>query len=104
MSYEEVRLMLELIYEEHLHTVEPSMNTISKFKHREHTQANRPGMILISGEPKTGIISRFKTQQGISATHTLESRGQASSAGLKHSKAQQSLTIWRTEDRHHQQA
>ena len=104
MSYKEVRLVLELIYEEHLHTVEPSVNTISKFKQREHTQANRPQMILVSGEPRTGIISRFKTQQGISATHTLESRGQASSAGLKHSKAQQPLTDWRAEDRHHQQA
>ena len=77
MSYKEVRLVLELIYEEHLHTVEPSMNMISKFKQREHTHANRPGMILISGEPRTGIISRLKTQQGISATHSLESRGQA---------------------------
>ena len=99
-----MRLVLELIYEEHLHTVEPSMNTISKFKQREHTQANRPGIVLISGEPRTGIISRFKTQQGISATHTLESRGQASSAGLKHSKTQQPLTNWRAEDRHQQQA
>ena len=104
MSYKEVRLVLELIYEEHLHAVEPSMNTISKFKQREHTQANKPGMILISEEPRTEIISRFKTQQGISATHTLERRGQASSAGLKHSKAQQPLTDWRAEDRHHQQA
>ena len=80
------------------------MNTISKFKQKEHTQANRPGMILVSGEPRIGIISRFKTQQGISATHTLESRGQASSAGLKYSKTQQPLTSWRAEDRNHQQA
>ena len=65
-----MRLVLELIYEEHLHTVEPSMNTISKFKQPEHTQANRPGMILI-----------------------VESQGQESSAGLKHSKAYQPLTL-----------
>ena len=73
MSHEEVRLVLELMYEEHLHTVEPSMNTINKFKQREHTQTNKPGMILISEEPRTGIINRLKTQ-GILATHILEQR------------------------------
>ena len=72
-------------------------------------------------------MSRPETQQGTAATHSLESRGWASSAGLKHSKAQQPLTNWRAggwassaglkhnkaqqpltnwraEDRHHQQA
>ena len=105
MSHKEVRLVLGLIYEtEHLHAVEPDMNTINKFQQKEHTLSSGPGMVLISGEPRTGIISRLKTQQGTAATHTLESRGQASSAGLKHSKAQQPLTPWRVEDRHHQQA
>ncbi len=35
------------------------------------------------------------------ATHQLESRGQASSAGLKRSEAQQPLTSWRAEYRRH---
>ena len=38
------------------------------------------------------------------ATHRLECRGQASSAGLKDSKAWQPLTSWRAKDKHHQQA
>ena len=93
LSHKEVRLVLELIYEkEHLQTVEPDMNTINKFQQKEHTHAStRNG--LISGEPRTGIVSRLETQQGTAATHILESRGHASSAGLKHSKAQQPLTL-----------
>jgi hypothetical protein len=39
-------------------------------------------------EPRTGIVSRLETQQGTAGTHFLECQGQASSAGLKHSKAQ----------------
>ena len=62
-------------------------------RHSSHSQP---------GEQRTVIISRFETQQG--TTHFLESRGQVSSAGLKHSKAQQPLTTWRAEDSHHQQA
>ena len=54
------------------------------------------------------IISRPRTQQVIAATSTyfLESRGQASSAGLKHtdSGAWQPLTNWAAEDRNHQHA
>ena len=50
------------------------------------------------------MISRLETQQVTATTHSLESRGQASSAGLKHSKVQQPLTFWRAGDRHHQQA
>jgi hypothetical protein len=57
-----------------------------------------------TGEPRTGIVSRLETQQGTAATHILESQGQALSAGLKHSKAQQPLTSWRAKDRHCQQA
>ena len=105
MSHKEVRFVLRLIDEKkHLHTVEPDMNTINKFQQKKHRHASRPGMVLISGEPRTGIISRPEKQQGTAATHILESRGQASSAGLKHCKAQQPLTPWRAEDRHHQQA
>ena len=57
-----------------------------------------------TGEERTGIISRLENTASTAATHILESRGQASSAGLKHSKAQEPLTSWRAEDRHHQQA
>ena len=31
----------------------------------------------LSGEPRTGMISRLDLQQGITATHKLESQGQA---------------------------
>src|SRR6267378_1691270 len=37
------------------------------------------------------------------ATHQLESRGQVSSAGTKSSSPQKLLTIWRAQDRCHQQ-
>ena len=37
------------------------------------------------------------------ATHSLESQGQASSAGSKFSSPWKPLTSWRGEDRHHQQ-
>jgi hypothetical protein len=57
-----------------------------------------------TGEPRTGIVSRLEAQQGTTATHRLESQGQALSAGQKHSKAPQPLTVWRAKDRHCQQA
>ena len=57
-----------------------------------------------AGEPRTGIVSRLKTQQATTATHILESQGQALSAGYNHSKAPQPLTHWRAKDRHCQQA
>ena len=56
------------------------------------------------GEPRTGIVSRLETQQGTTATHFLESQGQALTVGQKHSKAPQPLTSWRANDRHCQQA
>jgi len=52
----------------------------------------------------TGIVSRLETQRGTATTHSLESQGQASSAGLKRNKARQPLTGWRAEDRRRQQA
>ncbi|KAI9446899.1 hypothetical protein BJY52DRAFT_1420590 [Lactarius psammicola] len=55
-------------------------------------------------QPRTGVVSRLETQRGTAATHSLESRGQASSAGLKRSEAWQPLTGWRPGDRRHQQA
>ncbi|KAH8991821.1 hypothetical protein EDB86DRAFT_2830720, partial [Lactarius hatsudake] len=58
----------------------------------------------LSGEPKTGVVSRLQTQRATAATHSLESRGQASSAAFKHSEPRQPLTSWRAEDRRRQQA
>ena len=55
-------------------------------------------------EPRTVIVSRLETHHGTAATHILESQGQASSAGLKHTKAQQPLTYWRAKNSHCQQA
>jgi len=48
-------------------------------------------------------MSRVKIQLTMEATHLLESRGQASSAGLKSSSPQKPLTSWRAKDRCHQQ-
>ena len=73
-------------------------------KDKHHQQAcltARHGSHSQTGEQRTGIISRLETQQGMAATHILESRGQASSACLKHSKAWQPLTPWSAEDRNH---
>ncbi|KAI9452692.1 hypothetical protein BJY52DRAFT_1402580 [Lactarius psammicola] len=64
----------------------------------------RQGSHSPTGEPRTGVVSRLETQRGTAVTHSLESRGQASSAGLKRSEARQSLTSWRDEDRRRQQA
>ncbi|KAH9051713.1 hypothetical protein EDB87DRAFT_1582210 [Lactarius vividus] len=62
------------------------------------------GSHSLSGEPRTGVVSRLETKQATAATHFLESRGQASSAGWKHSEPRQPLTLWRAEDRRRQQA
>src|SRR6266702_2920872 len=60
------------------------------------------GSHSLSGEPRTGVVSELETQPRTAATHKLESRGQASSAGLKRSHARQPLTDWRAEDRRRQ--
>ncbi len=62
--------------------------------HRSHS---------LPGEPRTGIISRFKIQFTTEATHSLKSQGQVSSAGCKSSSQQKPLTSWRGEDRCHEQ-
>ena len=128
LSYKKVRFLHEWTYENHQQSGEPKMNTISRFnrkacshilghqlrfgqwraKDRGHQHAwdtARHSSHSLSGEQRTGIIiSRLETQQRTAGTHSLESRGQASSASLIHSKIQQALTLWRSEDRHHQQA
>jgi hypothetical protein len=52
---------------------------------RNHQQAYMQGhrSHSLSGESETGIINRFETCRGIKATHSLMSKGQESSAGLK---------------------
>ncbi len=45
------------------------------------------GSHSLPGEPRTGFVSGLETQPRTVATHKLESRGQASSAGFKRSKA-----------------
>src|SRR6266404_1759239 len=62
--------------------------------HRSHSHA---------GEPRTGIVSRVKIELTTEATHSLESQGQALSAGSKSSSPQKPLTYWRGKERHHQQ-
>src|SRR6266404_6340855 len=62
--------------------------------HRNHSQ---------TGEPRTSLISRVKTQPTTKATHCLEGQGQALSAGLKCSSPWKPLTFWSTEERHHEQ-
>ncbi len=58
--------------------------------HRSHS---------LSGEPRTGIVSRVKIQLTTKATHPL----QAPLAGLKSSSLWKPLTIWRAKDMHCQQ-
>jgi hypothetical protein len=57
---------------------------------------------MIREEASIEII-RLELGQGTTATHFLESQGQASSAGQNCSKAPQPLTNWRAKDRHDQQ-
>ncbi|KAH8979664.1 hypothetical protein EDB86DRAFT_3248286 [Lactarius hatsudake] len=73
---------------------------------RRQQASNTPshGSHSLSGEPRTGVVSRLQTQRATAATHSLESRGQPSSAGFKHSEPRQPLTNWRAEDRRRQQA
>ncbi len=57
-----------------------------------------------TGEARTGIISRVQIQLTTEATHKLERRGQALSAGSKSSSPQKPHTHWTTEDRHCQRS
>src|SRR6267378_3384031 len=71
-------------------------------KDRRCQQGQNPahyGSHSLPGEPRTGIISRVKIQLTTEATHFLESRGQALSAGSKSSSPQKPLTSWRAKDR-----
>src|SRR6266702_3500539 len=68
------------------------------------TNAATHGSHSHPGEPTTDVVSELETQPRTAATHFLESRGQASSAGLKRSHARQPLTHWRAEDRRRQRA
>src|SRR6266404_2101682 len=56
-----------------------------------------------TGEPRRGVVSRIQIQLTTEATHQLESRGEALSAGIKSSSPRKLLTSWRAKDRHCQQ-
>src|SRR6266404_3152386 len=56
----------------------------------------------LSGEPRTGIISRVQIQLTTKATHQLESQGQALLAGSTSSSPPKPLTAWRAKGRCHQ--
>ena len=83
----------------HSHPREPRTGIVSRLDTQQGTDSHSQ-----PGEPRIGIVSRLDTQQGTAATHMLESQGQTLSAGLKYSKAQQPLTIWRAKNMHCQQA
>src|SRR6266571_1848098 len=42
-----------------------------------------------TGETRSGVVNGLETQRATAATYRLESRGQASSTGLKHSEPRQ---------------
>src|SRR6266702_435668 len=77
---------------------EPRASVISGDKMQQGRQA------LTFWRAQTGVVSRLETQGRMAATHSLESRGQPSSAGSKRSDAPQPLTFWRAEDGGRQQA
>jgi len=56
-----------------------------------------------TGEQMTGMVSREQIQLTTEATHSLKSRQQASSAGIKFSSPWKSLTCWGAMDRYCQQ-
>src|SRR6267378_2534917 len=57
------------------------------------------GSHSLSGEPRTGVVSRVQIQLTMEATHFLESQGQVLSAGSKSSSPWKPLTSWRAKDR-----
>src|SRR6267378_159756 len=80
--------------------------TFWRTKNRHCQQGQNPahhGSHSLSGEPRTGIVSRVKIQLTMEATHLLESQGQALSAGSKSSSPWKPLTCWRAKDRHCEQ-
>ncbi|KAN0131047.1 hypothetical protein V8E53_011180 [Lactarius tabidus] len=91
--------------QKHSKAPQPLTHWRAKYRHCQQARNTaRHHSYSQAGEPRTGIVSRPETQQGTTATHRLESQGQALSAGQKHSKAPQPLTLWRAKDRHCQQA
>ncbi len=61
------------------------------------------GSHSLSGEPRTGVISRVQIQLTMEATHILESRGQVSSAQSESNSPWKPLTFWRAKGRRCQQ-
>src|SRR6266404_1960722 len=80
--------------------------TYWRAKDRHHQQGQNPAHHIshsLPEEPRTGVVSRVEIQLTTEATHSLESQGQASSAGSKSSSPLKPLTNWRAKDRHCQQ-
>src|SRR6266702_3704758 len=80
--------------------------TFWRAEDRRRQQPSNPashGSHSRTGEPRTGVISSPQMQRATTATHFLESQGQASSAAFKRSEPRQPLTDWRAEDRRRQQ-
>ncbi len=87
------------------HAWQPLTNWRAEDKRRQQARnAATHGSHSLPGVPRTGIVSELETQPRTEATHSLESRGQASSASLKRSHPRQPLTSWRAEDRRRQRA
>src|SRR6266702_284318 len=81
------------------HARQPLTNWRAEDRHRQRARnVATHGSHSLTGEPRTGVVSGLETQPRMAATHFLESRGQASSAGSKRSHARQPLTDWRAED------
>src|SRR6266404_2699105 len=81
----------------------PKPLTFWRAKDRCCQQSPNPphhGSHSLSGEPRTGIVSRVQIQPITKATHFLESQGQVSSAGSKSSSLWKTLTFWRAKDRY----
>ena len=81
-------------------------------KAHSHSLPGEPGTSIVSrletqqtshlptGEPSISAVSQLEIQLSTTATYMLESQGQVSSAGLKHSRTLQPPTFWRAKDKH----
>src|SRR5882762_8550333 len=72
-------------------------------RHQQGPNLAYHGSHSLAGEQRTGVVSRDQSQLTTEATHFLESQGQVLSAGIKSSSPQKPLTLWRAQDRCHEQ-
>ena len=64
-------------HRKHLPSAKTKMDISTGYKKSINLQAEWPRMSKISEEVRISIISRLELQQGMTATHSLESQGQA---------------------------